>query len=403
MEKILKYTLTPDGAFPDETLCGGVQGENKATAIVFEADDELFAKINELEAQGKTIQAKIKAVTAAGECVGKENRTGENLFSPFYLTEKITCSGLDVTVVFSIIILDDERELCKAQIKLSFIPSPELCEYESENSEEELLKKAEELFAALDERSEDVQQIIDQKLNLVKNTASLTAEHLKKAGEALKEAENARLSLEGGMEFVFSGGDAFGSASAKMIVDEELSENSINPISNKAVTEQFNEQKLDIDGLTVSVDTLRQESLENKESIDTLKQGSLEHKESLDTLKSNCIVAEGTSGIWNYRKWANGVAECWGNLEINTTVTTVWTPNYYMSESFPQSTINFPFEFAEVPTVVAAVDAANSAILMNGGLKHTKSGLGSYRLIRPLQIENAIDFVIGINVKGRWK
>ena len=74
-----------------------------------------------------------------------------------------------------------------------------------------------------------------------------------------------------------------------------------------------------------------------------------------------------------------------------------------MSESFPQSTINFPFEFAEVPTVVAAVDAANSAILMNGGLKHTKSGLGSYRLIRPLQIENAIDFVIGINVKGRWK
>ena len=46
MEKILKYTLTLDGAFPEETLSGGIQGENKATAIVFEADSALQSKIS---------------------------------------------------------------------------------------------------------------------------------------------------------------------------------------------------------------------------------------------------------------------------------------------------------------------------------------------------------------------
>lgn len=26
------------------------------------------------------------------------------------------------------------------------------------------------------------------------------------------------------------------------------------------------------------------------------------------------VVEEGTSGIWTYRKWSNGIAECWGKF-----------------------------------------------------------------------------------------
>jgi hypothetical protein len=28
----------------------------------------------------------------------------------------------------------------------------------------------------------------------------------------------------------------------------------------------------------------------------------------------DCIVEQGTSGSWTYRKWNSGVAECWGTL-----------------------------------------------------------------------------------------
>lgn len=29
-------------------------------------------------------------------------------------------------------------------------------------------------------------------------------------------------------------------------------------------------------------------------------------------LNTPVVVETGTSGIWNYRKWSNGTAECWG-------------------------------------------------------------------------------------------
>ena len=41
------------------------------------------------------------------------------------------------------------------------------------------------------------------------------------------------------------------------------------------------------------------------------------------------VVEEGTSGIWTYRKWNSGIAECWGEVSKSTTFS-VWTsPMYY--------------------------------------------------------------------------
>ena len=33
------------------------------------------------------------------------------------------------------------------------------------------------------------------------------------------------------------------------------------------------------------------------------------------------VVAQGTSGIWTYRKWNSGIAECWTTSSVNTTGT----------------------------------------------------------------------------------
>lgn len=65
------------------------------------------------------------------------------------------------------------------------------------------------------------------------------------------------------------------------------------------------------------------------------------------------VVEEGTSGIWTYRKWASGVAECWGKTMQNITAGTAYGNIRYGSSSL----INFPFEFIETPDVVTDVKA----------------------------------------------
>lgn len=51
------------------------------------------------------------------------------------------------------------------------------------------------------------------------------------------------------------------------------------------------------------------------------------------------VVAQGTSGIWTYRKWNSGIAECWTTSTVNTTGT-FWANimgghGFYVSYNFP--------------------------------------------------------------------
>lgn len=59
------------------------------------------------------------------------------------------------------------------------------------------------------------------------------------------------------------------------------------------------------------------------------------------------IVDEGTDGIWTYRKWASGVAECWGYVSASSTaMTTHYGSMYYSSlitQAFPSGLfMNYP-------------------------------------------------------------
>ncbi len=66
-------------------------------------------------------------------------------------------------------------------------------------------------------------------------------------------------------------------------------------------------------------------------------------------LQTPMIVESGTSGIWTYRKWSDGTAECWGKTAAKTYSFTAQSGNgYYTSESqtlpsglFTSSTVGF--------------------------------------------------------------
>lgn len=69
-------------------------------------------------------------------------------------------------------------------------------------------------------------------------------------------------------------------------------------------------------------------------------------------LAADYIVGQGTSGIWTYRKWASGVAECWLESELTLTGS---TPVANMNDSAYLSyvDVDLPFTFKTQPRAVA--------------------------------------------------
>lgn len=52
-------------------------------------------------------------------------------------------------------------------------------------------------------------------------------------------------------------------------------------------------------------------------------------------LSTKMVIESGTSGIWIYRKWSDGTAECWGKTDpVTYTLTTQSGYGYYASANF---------------------------------------------------------------------
>ncbi len=214
--------------------------------------------------------------------------------------------------------------------------------------------------------------------------AQSASESEEAAEEAKEKTELARRAIEEGSKFVFSGGDAFQESEIDLAVDGELSEFSDNPISNKAVTEQLNKQKQDIDGLLDSIDTLKQESLENKDSI--------------DTLKLDYILEQGTSDSWSYRKWANGDYECSISFDsiLKTTEDNTFGSPIYVGSS---KEFVFPICFAHIPACTFSIASAGYPMSTIHTL--TRASIRFWYFTK-WAVDNAPSR-ISIIVKGRWR
>ena len=118
------------------------------------------------------------------------------------------------------------------------------------------------------------------------------------------------------------------------------------------------------------------------------------------------IVEEGQSGIWTYRKWASGVAECWGKVTVALSGTgTLWKAPIYAYLGV--SAQNYPFEFYEVPTETASVSQAVNAVWLykqaSAEMNNTKTKSATYALIKVDAFDNNATAVISYHVKGLWK
>ena len=116
-------------------------------------------------------------------------------------------------------------------------------------------------------------------------------------------------------------------------------------------------------------------------------------------LAADYIVSQGTSGIWTFRKWASGVAECWLESELTLTGS---TPVAYMNDSayYSYATFDLPFTFKTQPRAVA------DGVLGTGmGFVNVLVGSG-YNEITVYVTGNQNSAAITIRsmiVTGRWK
>ena len=113
---------------------------------------------------------------------------------------------------------------------------------------------------------------------------------------------------------------------------------------------------------------------------------------------------EGETGIWRWRKYSDGTAECWGRAKnAARDISTQFGSMYYGN----CDEVTFPFSFYSAPVVNATVESGTALILMswqgtdgNGTTTATKPA--SYRVMRPTTITGA-SFTIAYHAIGRWK
>lgn len=115
------------------------------------------------------------------------------------------------------------------------------------------------------------------------------------------------------------------------------------------------------------------------------------------------VIATGTSGIWTYRKWKSGIAECWGRKSVSTAINSAWG-NLYTSGALTALNVSFPFTFSAVPTITANLTCnGTGAILMVPGSTPAPSvsSTGVYELTRGSAMATAYTYWVNFYVIGR--
>lgn len=122
-------------------------------------------------------------------------------------------------------------------------------------------------------------------------------------------------------------------------------------------------------------------------------------KEALTSLKADYVIEQGKSGIWRYRKWNNGIFECFGFLLGNWSVNTS-AGAYSSYRSTAISIPAFPITFTENPVVVGTLTSGSNGAWVNniqpsttGGTLYLSSGTSQAAATR----------YIALMIKGRWK
>jgi len=111
------------------------------------------------------------------------------------------------------------------------------------------------------------------------------------------------------------------------------------------------------------------------------------------------VIERRTSGIWTYRKWASGDAECWGLWTTTSTFPNAYGGAYESAGSLSKTLPSGLF-IEVIPLFSGAASTSNGAWLENPRASTTVVSTYVMNIIRQT---SAIDVSVYAEVKGRWK
>lgn len=186
MERKLNYILSLDGVSPADKRFAGIQGEDRATAIIVTPDDALLSKVTNA---GEDVFCSFDVLCENGELFQGEKKEIARISEPFYLTEAMTASGLDVIVIVKVMCTGSS--IHKAQLKLYFEACPTYKTLTADKKDEvlSLQKAAQEIFASFEEKVQGAEKLLDAKALAAAGSAGLAAGHLDKV---IRLSDNAK-------------------------------------------------------------------------------------------------------------------------------------------------------------------------------------------------------------------
>lgn len=345
---IYKVTADRQHIDPSARRWAGMQGEDNATEIVFD--------LSVLNYKNALYRIDFHSTAVGSDPGSSVDSLGEDKTIRRSIPLSITQHGGEVQVTAVVTVLDSEGK--ETGIVLSY----PVIVYFTEVKQQDGQKVAKSISAAeasaLDaaERAEE---------------AATYAMIYKDATEtAAEETEKAWRNLEKDTTFVFLGGDANSSAETDLVVDKFLSEESSNPVANKAIASELN----------------------------SINQALLERIAALEQFAPEEV---GVKNGWNFKKYADGTYECWKNVDVQLTLENEWetAPNHYYSALDP---INFPVTFADVPCLTITIENEFGDFLFTKKYT-TTTNTGTLYAVSLKKYTEKQDITFCLSAKGRWK
>ena len=224
----IEYRVSANGIEPAAKQFGGVQGDHKATELIFNIENSLYQSLTAQVVDGAKLIYRLDGYDGEGGVC--RSNTGEltDMQVTYPLEEWLTRFGGVVRVVLVISLLKDdltEMELFSFPALLQLKNLPEGTESDGESHES--------------------MSVLAQ---VAKDSAKKAVSSAEVAVDAKKKTELARVALENGTVWVFDGGDAEGNidldedgvadvntADIKFVVDGEMSDSSENAVKNMVI------------------------------------------------------------------------------------------------------------------------------------------------------------------------
>lgn len=134
------------------------------------------------------------------------------------------------------------------------------------------------------------------------------------------------------------------------------------------------------------------------------------NKSYVDSRTNEYVIESGTSGIWTYRKWNSGIAECWGRYSKLCTNFNTWGSLYMSAEgAFMSDGVDYPFSFIEKPIISATLSTSSG---LNGWLgtdvntsMWSTEKTPAFSIIRATALSGGSlpTWHLDLNVVGKWK